>query len=101
MFPRLAPPGCVSEGRLQAGDDGTRIAGEQRGGGRQVRTCMMSLWTWPHSCCRTLGCWSPCWRIAAAGSVGLTLRGELLDLLAVLEELVPYPRAIDAGHSQL
>jgi hypothetical protein len=31
----------------------------------------------------------------------LELRGELLDLLAVLEELVPYRRAIDTGHSQL
>ena len=35
------------------------------------------------------------------GLVGLQLRGELLNLLAVLEELVPYRRAIDAGHSQL
>jgi len=56
----------VSGGRLQAGDDGTALAGETEAAFDRFRTCMMFALDWPHSCCGTLGCWSPCLRIAAA-----------------------------------
>jgi hypothetical protein len=80
----------VGGSRLQAGDDGTRIPLEQRSGVRQVFDLhYVALDLAPQLLRQRQGVSHHVGVLLQLGLVGLQLRGELLDLLAVLEELVP------------